>query len=440
MHLTSEQVTALAPDASSASAGRKLATPSAWKSLGRSKRAVWGECQGSALYQVRVDLADVATKCSCPSRKFPCKHAIGLLALAATEPGLLPEADPPEWVLEWLGKRGGAAATQKDPAGKRTARVGTSRSRSADKRLARVAEGMDALDLWMSDLVRNGLATLETQSAALWERQAARMVDAQAPGVAARLRWMAGIPNSSPDWPQRLLSHLGRLALLTEAFRRLEQLDPLLQEDVRHAVGWTLTQEEVVARGEHVEDEWYVLGQLVTGDDPKLRTQWTWLLGDRTRRYALILQFSAAGRPFEASLIPGTCQRAVVAYWPSAAPQRGLVLSGSGYASPMGRGLPGFDTTRAFLTHVAEVTAQQPWLDRFPSVLLGVTPVRDEAGCWWVRDREEAALPLRSGEHWKLLALSGGLPVALSAEWDGHALLPLGVLVDGEYMLLEGTR
>ena len=109
MTLTVEQALALAPDTSSAAAGRKLGSPKNWRTLGRSADALWGECQGSALYQVRVDLGDLATKCSCPSRKFPCKHALGLLVLAATDPGTLPGAEPPEWVLDWLQRRAASA-------------------------------------------------------------------------------------------------------------------------------------------------------------------------------------------------------------------------------------------------------------------------------------------------------------------------------------------
>ena len=103
--ITSEQALATAPDANSAQAGRKLADPRHWRNLGHTSQALWGECQGGALYQTRVDLASLSVKCSCPSRKFPCKHALGLLVLAATEPAALPEGEPPQWVAEWLQRR-----------------------------------------------------------------------------------------------------------------------------------------------------------------------------------------------------------------------------------------------------------------------------------------------------------------------------------------------
>src|SRR5215471_5065974 len=112
MSLSLEQVLALAPDASAAAAGRKLGTPAPWQNLGGNDDAYWGECKGSALYQVRVARADLAAKCTCPSRKLPCKHTLGLLVLAATTPTALTGSQPPEWVMEWLMRRGESAARQ----------------------------------------------------------------------------------------------------------------------------------------------------------------------------------------------------------------------------------------------------------------------------------------------------------------------------------------
>jgi len=62
--------------------------------------------------------------------------------------------------------------------------------------------------------------------------------------------------------------------------------------------------------------------------------------------------------------------------------------------------------------------------------------VRDAARGWSVVDSVGAALPLSKGEHWRLLALSGGAPVDLAAEWDGESLRPLGAMAEGAYHLL----
>src|SRR5688572_4227959 len=115
---SSERVAALAPDPASASAGQALANERKWASLGRSDRAIWGLCQGSGKqpYQARVDLSEPAFKCSCPSRKFPCKHGLGLLLLFAKDARVFPTGDEPGWVADWLADRVDRAAKKTEQA------------------------------------------------------------------------------------------------------------------------------------------------------------------------------------------------------------------------------------------------------------------------------------------------------------------------------------
>jgi hypothetical protein len=432
--LTPEGVAALAPDVRVAAAGRKLGVPKTWESPGRSDDALWGECRGSAVYQVRVDLSDLAVKCSCPSRKHPCKHGIGLLFLHLETP--LSAAPAPDWVTDWLTRRAANTKARKS-AEKReeTAPDPEAKAKRAEKRLRRVAAGLDALDLWMGDLVRDGLATAGTRPASFWETQAKRMVDAQAPGVAARLRYLSGLPNSSPDWPEKLLEGLGRLALLSEAFRRLDALEKSLAESVKAEVGIPLSQEEVLECGEKVSDGWIVLGQR-TEDERRLRARRTWLLGEKSRRHALILQFATSGTPFTEGFVSGTVVGGELAFYPGAYPLRAVVRSRTG-AATRAEELPGHGTLEALLDHTSMVTASQPWLQRLPATLEAVVPLLD-GGRWLVRDRDGKVLPLAGGDHWTLLSISGGHPVSLAAEWDGETLLPLGVVVGGAYRMIQG--
>ena len=120
MNLTLEQVAEMAPDSASAAAGKKLMGVKHWPELGRSTEALWGKCQGSAVYQVKVDLSNLGYHCSCPSRKFPCKHVLGLLMLTAQSPEAVTEQTAPDWVDDWLTKRRAreekAAAPRKEAA------------------------------------------------------------------------------------------------------------------------------------------------------------------------------------------------------------------------------------------------------------------------------------------------------------------------------------
>lgn len=436
MELTTQQALALAPDAAAAAAGQKLAAARHWKNLGRSSAALWGECQGSALYQVRVDLGSFAYGCTCPSRKLPCKHVLGLLLLAAGTPAEVPTAEPPQWIVEWLAKRA-ARAEKKQQAQSRPAQPADpdSQAKRAAERERRVTEGLDFFDAWLADVVRGGLAGLETRPPSFWEDAARRLVDAQAPALAARLRRLGELPGTSQSWPRRLLGELGRLALLSHAFRRLERLDPDLRHDVRQLLGWTFQQDQLVSQGAQVvEDQWCVLGGIVE-DEGRLRSQRTWLLGQQSRRAAVFWQFAPGTQSFAQQLPAAAVLAGKLVFWPGAVPQR-AAFSGDYSLRGSMQALHGDASIEQFLQRVAADLARQLWLDRFLAVLDDVIVLPQDRGPWYIRDVDGNTLPLATNTPWNLLAASGGHPVTLAGEWDGAGLRPLGVWADGHYQLL----
>jgi hypothetical protein len=441
MQLTSDQVLALAPDTSSASAGKKLGNTKNWQSLGMNSEALWGECQGSGKnpYQVKVELASLTSHCSCPSRKFPCKHGLGLLLLAVGKQ--VSPADPPTWVTDWLTKRQETVARKQERAAK-TAEEPPSAAqlKTAEKRLETVKNGLDILDIWLNNLVHQGLATVQGQAASFWETPAARLRDAQAGALDTRLRRLSTIPGSSPDWHEQLLGELGKMALLTHAFRLQDQLEPGLREDVRQLVGLPINQVEVNTRGERVQDDWLMLGQVLE-ETERGKTQRTWLRGRRSERTALILQFSIAGVPFPERFACGTHQEAELTFWPAAYPQRAYLSNRLGELAALQDRLPGYESIDLFLGEVASALAHQPWLDHFLCLLHDVVLVATETEQgerWQVCDQAGQALPCRGAQNWLILALTGGYATDLAAEWDGEYLVPLGVVVDGAYQLLGG--
>jgi hypothetical protein len=425
-----EQVAALAPDAGALAAARKTADRRRWLALGQDEQAVWGECQGSALYQVRVALDDLTASCSCPSRKLPCKHALALLLLAVDG---LPPAAPPDWVAGWLARRAPAERKRGDLTNPGANPDLAGRARRAQKRAARITAGVEGLERWMADLVRSGLASTP-QGDEAWYTQAARLVDAQAPGLASRVRQLGGFPRTGEGWAERLAGGLGRLALLCQAVRRQDALDGGLAAEIRTAVGWTLDRAEVIAAGEHLRDRWAVVGQVVI-DDERMRTQRAWLRGLGGGREALILQFAAGEAGFAETLVPGTVLDAELAFWPGSAPLRALVAERHGAASPLLE-RPAATGVEEMLEAQARALARQPWIDRFPAALAGVVPARRGEAGFVVADARGRALPLR-GSPWKLLAVSGGHPVDLFGEWDGHTLRPLGAIAEERFHPLE---
>jgi hypothetical protein len=275
--LTSDQILALAPDSSSAKAGAGLANARKWSGLGANEAAAWGECQGSGKlpYQTRIDLRDIAFKCTCPSRKFPCKHGLGLYLLLASDADLFSDGDAPTWVTEWLTARAGRTERKQQ---RETAPDPEAQAKRVAAREAKVAAGLEELELWLRDLVRMGIAGLPSKEYSFWDAPAARLVDAQAPGLARMVRELGGIPASGAGWHDRFLERLGLLTLLIEGYRRGTELSESVRADLRTAIGFTTSQDEILAQA-GVADEWLVVGRCVEVEE-RLQVQRSWLLGN----------------------------------------------------------------------------------------------------------------------------------------------------------------
>ena len=434
--LTTEQVIALAPDAAGAKAGQSLANPAKWVSLGLAGRSVWGECQGSGKvpYRTQADLSGPAFHCSCPSRKFPCKHGLGLMLLLAGNAARVAEAAPPAWVSEWVAKRDASAekkaakvepeTTPPDPetAAKREA----DREKRAAKREDRVRAGLAELQTWLGDLTRQGLAHAKQQPSQFFDAMAARMIDAQAPGVARRLREWPGIFASGDDWAGHALAEMGTLQWLLHGFARLDTLPDGMRASVRNAIGWTVAEQEL-ADVECVRDHWQVVGQIVEDED-KLRVQRTWLVGESSGRPALCLSFAAMNQALDVSLIAGTTVEADLVFHPSAVPLRALVRERHGEARALGEATAHADFSNA-LDQTSTLLAGDPWLERTPWLVRDCLPIRSEDS-WLLRDSGGHAVPLARNfaNAWPLFALSGGAPVTIFGEWDGCTLMPLSVI------------
>jgi hypothetical protein len=437
---TTQRVLELAPDSASANAGRGQAQASKWPLLGRAEATVWGEVQGSGKkpYQVRIDLREPAFKCSCPSRKFPCKHAIGLLLLFADSPDLISQGEPPDWVGDWLASRDDRIEKQKAKAeADRDKPIDAeAQANRAAKREQKVVAGVEQLKVLLSDLARQGTAAAQTQPYQFWDNAAARLVDAQAPGLARLVHELGETVSSGAGWQARFVRRLGRLHLAATGYSHIADLPDATRADLRTVVGWTTTRQELASLPTET-GLWCVAGQ-VTSQEERLTVQRTWLVRQSDGRPAMVLDFAAGGQPLESLLSVGTAFPAELTYYPSAAPLRVAITS-----REEGVGLlawPGAETIATALDEYSTVLAANPWLERWPLTLMGVrlAPGAFEQDPWRLVDSagDQLALDGVSGVYWPLLSVSGGGPITVFGEWDGERLRLLGAWAGGGYYVL----
>jgi hypothetical protein len=298
--------------------------------------------------------------------------------------------------------------------------------RRVEQREARVATGLAELDRWLCDQVRQGLAASQQAGYRRWDDIAARMVDAQAAGLAERLRALAAMPHSGPGWEGRLLAEYALLRLLTVAYRERAALPSPLRDTVRSRIGFTVRQADVLASGRPVRDHWQVLGRRDL-DQERLRTRRVWLRGRTSGRHALVLSFAATGQSLDDSLTVGIAADAELVFYPAAVPLRALVATSRDEVRP---GPPPGGTVAQLLAAWAGALGEDPWLDSWPAVLTA-TPARSPRPC--VFDASGQALPLHpgAGDCWTLFALSGGRPLTVAGEWTPRGLWPLTAWDEG---------
>jgi hypothetical protein len=421
-----EQVIGAAPDDSSMAAARKLARSGPWSDTGSNDVLVWGKCQGSGKtpYQVSVDIAAPAYRCSCPSRKFPCKHALALLLLWARGETADVGAETSDFAEEWATQRADRAAARERRQSEQQTDPVAQAKRLAD-RLSLMDAGIADFARWLTDLVRTGLAAAHNQPYSWWDGVAGRLVDAQLPGLAEQVRAMGSDVHVRADWADHLLLRTGRWWAMTKAWGKRDELTADEFADLRVAVGWAMASADVQA-AESLPGPWLVLGAH-RSDDGRLRQQRTWLRGpDGT--VVVVLDFAAQSEALATPQLAGALLDVNVARYPGSAPQRAMFTSPiapQGLVASLGEGC---SIAQALEMESAGV-ALSPWRERHPVLFAGVRVCPGEHG--WLRDRSGDALPMIDAPVDSMLALTGSHPIHLFGELEEGRVRPLSVVVDG---------
>lgn len=439
-------IEALAPDQASLSSASKLTKRSNWVRLEMRDAMLWGECQGSGAnpYRVVVDAGDQGYTCTCPSRKFPCKHSLALMWISATAPTEFAPSDQiPEWVNDWLGRRrknGGAPAptagsavknigeaevgevdgSAEDPAA--AERREAAQRKRAEETKASIVVGLEELDQWIADQLRLGLSSFIDASGERCRRIAARLVDAKATALASRLDELPGLLLTlrSEERPEALIRELGKLVLLVRAWRAAPD-DP----ELKRFVSSSETREQILtdATALRITATWEVLGERIETRKDGLVSHATWLMamGGLEPRFALLQDYypASAGRRSQA-FSAGERFDANLAFYPARQPLRALVVERNNTVA-LDTSWPAAAPESVSDPLAAHIVRQDaaPWSGATPILLPAGSLARDDRGTlWWQADGDvnNIALPVAGNPPEPVL----GIPLEASVGlWDG---------------------
>jgi hypothetical protein len=438
MGMTRTAIEAMAPDQSALTAASALLKPAKWPLRARFGRLIWGECQGSGAnpYRVAADVEDQGSKCTCPSRKFPCKHALALMWTYVEDGAAFQTGDVPDWVNEWTRRRRRDGAppaatgeeksldaahpvlTERAPDPDAEARRTAASRKRADETRRSVHAATEDLDVWIADQLRTGLVGFLSALGERCRRIAARLVDAKAGALASRIDEMPSrlLALSAEERADAAIAELGKLVLLARAWRAASS-DPELRREVLSAE----TREEVLASPEapRVVALWEVLGERVATRRDGLVSHATWLLslGRTAQRFAVLLDFfpASAGRR-SGAFVAGERFNAELVFYPARAPLRAVIASREGAVDAPD---PWPDPPADPFAEYAECLLVTPWRTETPLLLPEGRICADAAGRAWWRSGRGLWAPLR--EPPPPLALGASIETAAGV-WDGARL------------------
>lgn len=455
MALSLQKIEQLAPDQSSLAAAKKLLKPAHWPTLqDNGEGLIWGECQGSGStpYRIAVTEADAGYKCTCPSRKFPCKHSLALMWMRADKLAPFAPGTPPQWVDDWLGRRrgptpGAAAPKPAEPATARPsiaavaedeasvpdaeteARAEAQRARSRAQRESLIAGSIGAMEQWIADQLERGLAGFDQRAAQDCATLAKRLVDGKAGGLANRISALPAALFRVPEdeRPQIAARALASAYLIGQAYTRQDSLPDLLRADVRQAVGWNVTREALMDNAGllRVDGRWRVLAARDEVQPDRLRRIETWLQTDAAGGHCAVLidYIPVSGGASGTMYLPGEVLDAALVFYPSPVPLRAQIIAHRGTQAAAGDWAGSAMSLHEAIAAWRAALAKKPWLDAYPLAAAGVQ-VR-VAGARLHACSGELALPLAATSHDAALPLASVGEISLFGLWDGREWTPL---------------
>jgi len=436
---TPRQVEQLAPDDRSIKAARKLARPGPWSDTGSTETLVWGKCQGSGStpYQVSVDLTGPGVKCTCPSRKFPCKHGVALLMLWADSSGSVADiAEPAGFAGDWAA---GRADKSPKSTGAGRARSDTAEpvdpqaaARRLEQRLSLMSSGVAEFETWLADLYRQGLAAARRHPYAFWDAAAARLLDGQLPGLANRVRALPGQLHGREDWADHVLVETGRWFSAVQAWHQRDRLDPDDHGNLRAFLGWPMPTAEVKA-GDAIDDAWMVEGVHRT-DDGRLQAQRTWLRGERSGERLMVLDFAAVGAALGVAQVVGSVVETPLVAYPGSGVRRALFVDDPVTTQSRGE-LSAVGCIDDALEDVAARLAANPFADQFP-VALDVAVVANVDRPYVVDAGGRALRLVEEFDPWPIVALTGDTVVPIFGEMEDGVVRPVTAEISGRLVAL----
>lgn len=315
------------------------------------------------------------------------------------------------------------------------------KEKRANERLLRVTAGAAELRLWLKDLVRAGILSLQHKDHYYFEKIRARMVDAQATGLSNLVRDLRDLHyHKGNEWQDEAMHIIAKMYLLLEGFARFEQLDEATQADLRYLMGWSVNQKEILENGalDTVDDDWLLFGRIVeTIED--ITVQRNYIYGCKTGHFSLLIYFAFRNMNIENTLIPAQIHQLSLVNVPSSLPSRALVKSAGEIFEEYAFEVKPLEDWYGVQVVFSERLGIYPFLEETPFLVANLILLKENDSCYLV-DKNGYRMKVMDGfdeiKVLQILAISGGKPLSMFILRKREYVLPFGIIGRKRYVIL----
>lgn len=292
-----------------------------------------------------------------------------------------------------------------------------------DKRIELMKAGARELELWLLDLIRQGLVVLDHNQEEFWEEIASRMVNAKLGSLARRIRLLKRSTENRVQWQENILKEVAYLYLVAKSMQQFDRQNEARQCELLRICGVNVDKKKL-EQEKGIDDTWLVIHQEF-GNDEQLNYRRLWLYGEKSQELALLLDFLWNSTDFFPDYEFGALYKGEVIYYPGAGDRRALFKQAVPHRGTF-QGKGGMDSLQQLTYFFAKALERNPWLETYPC-LLNQMQITRKGKAFMIVDQARRSLPLdeASESGWKLLALSMDQPLNLFGFWDGRAFRPV---------------
>ncbi|MBK8405586.1 MAG: hypothetical protein IPL25_16405 [Saprospiraceae bacterium] len=296
-------------------------------------------------------------------------------------------------------------------------------------RSKRIAEGLQLLEDWIIQLLRQGFEVLQKDETRIQE-MATRAVDCGMPAIGRRLRTLPDKIKSGTDWVDDLMNEIGAIYLFLQMVKAKEKQELVHEEDLLAFMGVHIKKSDLIKETVPIEDEWIYLGTRREKEENILINR-HWFYGRNHSKFGLYIEFQVNRFVKLRNFDFGKMYHGYVHFYPSALPIRMHDVPDQHRIIPGQISWKAHNVTE-YLDLLSKAILLHPFIRQMPALIKDAKVIKIDAR-WYLVGADGVSIELNILEEkvWKLMSYLMDDSTVVVGEYEDRKIIPLAVYTHG---------